>query len=301
MHSVRLLGARASRVAGSAPRARGLASSGPTQMLPTWRLLPRARAPRVAGSAHARGLASSGPPPAFDLPQVRQELFQFWTRSEAATERSRAPRQAMYCMFTLADAERAYLADGAQWHWLDREMSSNVAGETGAVAIYRGALDAMAARRLLGAPLPPAALEFATSHMAAESRHLRLIESVVPPSKRTRLLPIWRLAGWSLGFAPTLLGGERALFRTVDAVETFVEEHYNEQIGPLLRAEQPCPELVRLLSHCCAEEVEHREDAAARLRGAAGAPPAAEGLAARAWKALVKAGSRVAAELARRV
>ena len=180
-----------------------------------------------------RSLAGAAARPRFDLPRVRRELFECWSRAEAMTERARAPRQAQYCSFTFHDLERAYLADSAAWHWLDGEMSSNIAGETGAVSIYSGALAAIALRGAVGAPLPEVAREFCHEHREAESAHLRLLESVVPASKRTRLLPLWRLAGWGLGFVPTVLGGAPALFRTVEAVETFVEEHYQQQIVPL--------------------------------------------------------------------
>mmetsp|Transcript_50165 Transcript_50165/g.166117 ORF Transcript_50165/g.166117 Transcript_50165/m.166117 type:complete len:104 (+) Transcript_50165:536-847(+) len=103
---------------------------------------------------------------------------------------------------------------------------------------------------------------------------------------------MWRAAGFALGFAPALVS-DRALFKTVEAVETFVEEHYGEQIGPL-KVHGRCPQLVALLEHCCADEVHHKEDAARR----AGAH---ESLLERAWMAVVRFGSAVAAEAARRV
>ena len=141
--------------------------------------------------------------------------------------------------------------------------------------------------------MDPATLQFIESHRAAEQSHLDLFVALLPEHKQTRLLPLWRMAGFTLGLAPALVS-DRALFLTVEAVETFVEAHYHEQIEPL-RLHGRCPELVALLEHCCADEVHHKDDAAERSGG--GQPNALE----RAWRALVKLGSAVAAELARRV
>eukprot|EP01063_Lacrimia_lanifica_P015794 TRINITY_DN22461_c0_g1_i1.p1 TRINITY_DN22461_c0_g1~~TRINITY_DN22461_c0_g1_i1.p1 ORF type:complete len:253 (+),score=76.78 TRINITY_DN22461_c0_g1_i1:49-807(+) len=176
--------------------------------------------------------------------------------------------------------------------WLLGELSSDHAGETGAVWIYEGALDAMK----VNARSAAAARSFALEHRRAEQRHLDLVEAAVPAEGRTRLLPMWRLSGWLLGVVPTLLGPE-ALFATVEAVETFVEEHYMQQIAPL-EADGSCPELTRMLRACCEDEVHHREDAAEKAR-AAGAAPA--GLLTRGWQAVVEGGSAAAAEVARRV
>ena len=65
-------------------------------------------------------------------------------------------------------------------------------------------------------------------HRAAEQSHLDLFEALIPSTKHTRLLPVWKLAGFTLGFAPAMVS-DRALFLTVEAVETFVEEHYQDR------------------------------------------------------------------------
>ena len=108
------------------------------------------------------------------------------------------------------------------------------------------------------------------------------------------------MAGFCLGFAPALVS-DRWLFLTVEAVETFVEEHYTlEQIHPLRKQEAAvsAPHLIALLEHCCADEVHHKEDAAKR---AGGEPGAGRTLVERAWMAIVRVGSAVAAEAARRL
>ena len=130
--------------------------------------------------------------------------------------------------------------------------------------------------------------------MSAEEGHLALLERLLSARERSALLPIWRVSGFALGLLPALLGGTHALYRTVEAVETFVEEHYGDQIRTLNAAGGACPQLVSMVTHCCEEEVHHREDAAARAGGAA-ARTAAE----RAWAAVVDGGSRVAVAAAR--
>mmetsp|Transcript_15632 Transcript_15632/g.32998 ORF Transcript_15632/g.32998 Transcript_15632/m.32998 type:complete len:303 (-) Transcript_15632:409-1317(-) len=275
---------------------------------------------RSASSSHVvpsdDNIPPSSPSSTFDFEAIRNELTNAWISAEASSPRGRVTT-ARYCCFTHHDAQRAYLDPSARWHWLDREMSSNLAGETGAVFIYRGALAALALR-------PAAAtgvrnrnrtnqqhhedvLEFCASHMKNESSHLEMFRCIVPEGKRTRLLPVWKMAGFGLGFVPTLVGGSRALYVTVEAVETFVEEHFREQIVRLKR-EKGCPNLVRLLEHCCEDEVHHREDAARRLLGMnaeeLGEKKLGGGLDAfwvRPWTAVVKRGSAIAAAIARRI
>jgi len=186
----------------------------------------------------------------------------------------------------------------APWSWLDRELSSNVAGETGAVCIYEGARAAL----LLRGNASTETLAFIDEHRDTEASHLELFLDMLPPEKYTRLLPAWRVAGFSLGFLPALVS-DRWLFLTVEAVETFVEEHYNEQITPLLAGPHAgvAPHLVALLQHCCEDEVHHKEDAARRAGIGEVAADAGRTAVERAWMAIVRVGSAVAASLARRI
>lgn len=228
----------------------------------------------------------------FDFENIRNEIMNYWLISEAASPQG-ATTNARYCCFTYHDGRREYLKPSANWHWLDKEMSSNFAGETGAVHIYKGALAALSIR-----PINDDVLEFCQSHMANEVSHLQMFEYIVPDGKRTKLLPVWKLAGFTLGFFPTLLAGSRALYVTVEAVETFVEEHFQEQIIPL-KKQNACPELVQLLEHCCEDEVHHKEDAARRLLNQEN--PGIDGFWVQPWTSIVKGGSALAAEIARRI
>lgn len=167
--------------------------------------------------------------------------------------------------------------------WLTADLRSDHAGETGAVWIYRG---------ILAVARDAGVRAFAERHMATEQGHLELLEEVLPPADRSRLLPLWRVAGFLTGFLPALFG-PRAVYATIDAVESFVDHHYQEQLDRLDAAGID-PALRALLAKCQEDEIHHRDEA----REAAGPPP---GPVLRAWAWLVGAGSRAAVAAARRV
>lgn len=167
--------------------------------------------------------------------------------------------------------------------WLVADLRSDHAGETGAVAIYRG---------ILACCRDPALREFAARHLETERKHLRRLETVLPASERSRLLPAWKVAGFLVGALPTL-AGPRAVYATIDAVESFVDRHYQAQVDRL-DAEQSHPDLRALLAECRAEEVHHRDEARECHGGLVGA-------ALRAWGVAVEAGSAAAVTAARRV
>ncbi len=164
------------------------------------------------------------------------------------------------------------------------DLRSDHAGETGAVMIYRG---------ILARAADPAIRAFATQHLATEAEHLRLLEAMLPPRQRSLLLPIWRVAGFLTGFLPAL-AGPRAIYATIEAVETFVDRHYAEQIAKLGQTGEEGA-LRRLLETCQGEEVHHRDEAAAAL----GAAP--RGALLRAWAFVVGSGSAAAVSAARRI
>ena len=159
------------------------------------------------------------------------------------------------------------------------DLRSDHAGETGAMAIYRGMLQLTGDAELI---------HFARSHLATEERHLELLDSWLPADCKSRLLPLWRLSGWCLGAFAALLG-QRFAYRTIDAVEQFVVDHYQAQIDRTSGA------LRQLLLELQAEERAHRDDARHRA-GAAG-----PGIATRLWQRIVGGGSAAAVHLARRI
>ena len=168
------------------------------------------------------------------------------------------------------------------------ELRSDHAGETGAVWIYRG---------VRAAARDDGVRRFAQAHLATEQEHLRLIAPLLPWPQRSRLLPLWRVAGFLTGALPAL-AGPRAVYATIAAVETFVDRHYQQQldqIDALPAAEQARAAPLRaLLARCQADECHHRDEATA-LRGT---PP---GPLLRGWCALVGSGSAAAVVLARKL
>ena len=168
--------------------------------------------------------------------------------------------------------------------WVFADLRTDHAGEVGAVCIYKGVL--------LFAQ-DPALRAFAEHHLDTEKKHLRLISAWLPSSQHSRLLPLWRLAGFLTGALPALFG-PRAVYATIEAVETFVDHHYEHQVRAL--ASQPAlSDLRQLLLDCQADEVAHRDEAAA----ARGVGQSAWLL--RVWCALVGAGSKAAVVLIRHI
>jgi 3-demethoxyubiquinol 3-hydroxylase len=170
------------------------------------------------------------------------------------------------------------------------DLRTDHAGESGAVMIYRG---------ILAITRHASVRHFAQAHLATEARHLAQIEPLLPPQQRSRLLPLWHVAGWLTGALPALTG-PRAVYATIEAVETFVDQHYAEQIESIDRHDPHCTDpalqsVRALLEACRSDEIAHRDEAAALL--AVGGDEAS--LVLRAWVWSVGAGSRVAVKICR--
>ena len=179
------------------------------------------------------------------------------------------------------------------------DLRSDHAGETGAVWIYHG---------LLAVSGDAGVRDFARRHRATEQTHLDKINAVLPWSQRSWLLPGWRVAGFLTGALPALFG-PRAVYATIAAVETFVDQHYQHQIDKL----QGRPEhaaLLEMLMQCQQEECEHRDEAI-RLGAAVGDGTNSRrdaeqgkgptGWLLRAWCSVVGNGSALAVKLAHRL
>eukprot|EP00937_MAST-01D_sp_MAST-1D-sp2_P005301 g5301.t1 len=219
--------------------------------------------------------------------------------------------------------------------WLQRELRSNHAGETGAVSIYEGALWAMKLRWRVpggregggsaGDGYEKELVGFCQHHAASERAHLVALNRILEPRLRSVLLPAWRAAGFALGAVSTLWC-PRGIYVTTDAVETFVEQHYNAQIARLEAGDRVGvgvgdgagdvgagagaeavkgvadgkAELVRVLRWACEDEVAHKEEARLRAQDERGGQPWFEWIDP-AWRWVVGTGSAAAAELARRI
>ena len=134
-----------------------------------------------------------------------------------------------------------------------RDLRSDHAGEVGAVAIYRGILAVTKDNELR---------RFAGEHLGTERRHLSCFEQFLPPTEKTRLVLLRQVAGFLTGAVPALFGA-RAVFVTFEAVERFVDAHYQEQVASL----EGKPQLAALRNQLEAfkrDEVRHGEDAGSR-------------------------------------
>jgi 3-demethoxyubiquinol 3-hydroxylase len=152
------------------------------------------------------------------------------------------------------------------------------AGEYGAVRIYEGQL----------AVLKNRASAQTIRHMAEqEQRHLKTFDKLVNERRvrPTALEPVWRLAGFALGFGTALMG-EKAAFACTAAVEEAIDEHYARQIADLGDRD---PDLKRTVEDFRADEAAHRQTALDN--GAEQAPGY------RLLSATIKAGCRVAIKL----
>jgi ubiquinone biosynthesis monooxygenase Coq7 len=164
-----------------------------------------------------------------------------------------------------------------------RELRSDHAGETGAVAIYEG---------ILAVSRDPAIRQFASEHLQTERRHLAFFDEFLPSTAKTRLTSVWRVAGFLTGALPALIG-RRAVFLTIESVEEFVDKHYAGQIDKL--AENPSLHpLQDRLDHFRSDEVHHRRDAAGRV--GTSIDPIGQ-----VWRRLVGAGSSLGVSVARRI
>lgn len=167
--------------------------------------------------------------------------------------------------------------------WLIADLRSDHAGELGAVMIYNG---------ILAVSRNHAVRTFAQEHLVTEQQHLQLMESLLPANLRSKAQLPWRAAGWLIGALPALMG-EQWVFATIEAVETFVDEHYAEQIDRL-RMQGLDETLRETLEACQADEIAHKHDAAARRSGS-------PSLALSLWLRTVRSGSKAAVMVARAI
>ena len=134
------------------------------------------------------------------------------------------------------------------------------------------------------------ARQFATEHLQTEIQHLELMETLICAEEQSIFVPLWRLAGFLTGAIPALFGAN-AVYATIDAVESFVDQHYQQQVDRL-REDGERQQLAEVLEACRQDEVQHRDEA----RSARQRPP---GPLLAAWCRLVGCGSKTAVAVAR--
>lgn len=126
------------------------------------------------------------------------------------------------------------------------------AGEYGAVAIYEGQL------AVFGKIPSKVRIANQLRHMAEdEQAHLDAFDGFIRTRgvRPTALMPVWKVAGRTLGVATALMG-EKAAHACTEAVETVIEGHYSGQIGELETAGED--ELATTFTQFRDEEVAHK-------------------------------------------
>jgi ubiquinone biosynthesis monooxygenase Coq7 len=158
----------------------------------------------------------------------------------------------------------------------------NQAGEYGAKRIYQGQLAVLG--KTEAAPILKQMLAQEETHLARFNT--LMADRAVRP---TALEPVWHAAGFALGAATALLGKEAAMACTV-AVEDVIGEHYAEQAAQLGDDEAA---LKATITEFRTHELHHRQQS---LDAGAAEAPAYEAL-----TAAVRAGTRLAIWLSKRV
>ena len=125
------------------------------------------------------------------------------------------------------------------------------AGEDGATSIYKGTLDIL---NLLG---DKETIPIIEEMAEGEKKHVREFNRLIKERsiRPTALLPIWKLAGYSLG-ALSAVYGKNAIMACTEAVEEVIDKHYSEQIDELDKSGQE-ESLLNSLKEFHADEVEH--------------------------------------------
>ena len=132
---------------------------------------------------------------------------------------------------------------------LEEVIRVDHAGEYGATRIYDGQIAVFGKNSKIGKTI---------QHMAnQEQEHIEkfndlILEHRVRP---TALLPLWNIAGFTLGAATALMGKKAAMACTV-AVEKVIGEHYRKQQSLL---ENDHKELKRTISKFEKDELEHHD------------------------------------------
>lgn len=145
-------------------------------------------------------------------------------------------------------AENRLPGDLTKEELLEQMIRVNHAGEYGAKRIYAGQM------RILKNDECYEELQ----HMAEqEEEHLQYFADQITKRKvrPTALMPIWHVAGYAMGAATALMGKKAAMACTV-AVETVIDEHYQEQLNELGNDEK---ELKAAITKFREEELEHRD------------------------------------------
>ena len=102
------------------------------------------------------------------------------------------------------------------------------AGEHGATSIYKGTLDIL---NLFG---DKETISIIQDMAEGEKKHVKEFNRLIKDKsiRPTALLPIWKIAGYSLG-ALSAIHSKNAIMVCTEAVEEVIDKHYSDQIEEL--------------------------------------------------------------------
>ena len=166
--------------------------------------------------------------------------------------------------------------------YLIPHFRSNHAGETGAVYIYKAIKMFNNDKKIKS---------FANEHFLTESRHLELIEEILDPQKRSKLILIWKIAGFFTGMIPSMFG-KNFIYSTIFYVESFVEKHYEEQIQ-ILKKKQQHNHLKKILIDLMGDEVSHKNESLENVSDLK--------FYHKFWGKLISSGSKLAVEISKKI
>ena len=132
---------------------------------------------------------------------------------------------------------------------LDEIIRVDHAGEYGATRIYDGQIAVFGKKSKIGKTI---------QHMAdQEQEHIETFQKLIINNRvrPTLMLPVWDIAGYSLGLATAFMGEKAAMACTV-AVEKVIGEHYGEQLT-LLKNDQK--KLKKTIEKFKNDELEHHD------------------------------------------
>jgi Ubiquinone biosynthesis protein COQ7 len=132
---------------------------------------------------------------------------------------------------------------------LDEIIRVDHAGEYGATRIYDGQIAVFGKKSKIGKTI---------QHMAdQEQEHIETFQKLIINNRvrPTLMLPVWDIAGYSLGLATAFMGEKAAMACTV-AVEKVIGEHYEEQLT-LLKNDQK--KLKKTIEKFKNDELEHHD------------------------------------------
>ena len=155
---------------------------------------------------------------------------------------------------------------------------TNHAGETGAVYIYKGILAVSKNKDIIA---------FSQRHLKTESNHLKIISEILPKNQQSKLIFLWKILGYVTGFLPALLN-DKFVYATIYSVESFVEQHYQDQIN-LISKDKKYEEMKHLIKKLMDDEVDHKNEAHENFKDL--------NFYQRFWSILVKKGSSFAVKV----